>query len=278
MWLFNSNKIWITSDEFDELFKYASYDGHCGMSLGPNIKTEYMISYNIQEFNDGYKHIMLKGEDFWIMLYKDKDNKVYSYFDKEKFPPAQDKWTIAKSKKQHEIIKKVIDGWTKYLKNEVEKEQKKIKNRPKFKSPKSASETVEQIVKGASIMDIDSVYIMWIDWEQDEKSIIDYVNKFFINGCINYIVESNGDITVEKANKRFFIKHIGDCSDIDKTLIAIQKCIEMDYQVLYLKESDGDTLAFTVLTYKEWENIKKKYIDKINRYFEPIKDDIKLFS
>ena len=60
MWLFNSNKIWITLDEFDELFKYASYDGHCGMSLGPNI------------------------------------------IDKEKFPPAQDKWTIAKNKKQYE--------------------------------------------------------------------------------------------------------------------------------------------------------------------------------
>ena len=278
MWLFNSNKTEITSEEFDELFKYASYDGRCGMSVGPKVKTEYLNMYVIEEFKDGYKHIMFKCKDFWIMLYKDKDNIVHSYYDNLLIRPAKDKWTVAKNQKQYEIIKKVIGEWTEYLKSEVEKELKKIKKRPKFKKPKSSLEVVEQIIKGASIMDIDSAYIMWIDWKDDEKTIVEHFNNYFVNACINYNDAGNGDITIVKDEKEFSIKHSGNCSDIDKTLIAIQKCIENDYQVLYLIESDGDTLAFTVLTNDEWENIKKKYINEIEKYFKPITDDIKIFS
>lgn len=274
---FKRNNDEITEVEFDEFFKYASLNGTAGIMLPPKLQNEYMISYDVKNYNDGSKEVRFRGNRLWIKLFKAKDGKIQAYFDNVKYPPANDKWTIAKKQCQYEIIRKVMSEWTEFCRNKVEKSKKSNKNKPKFNSPKSAFELAEQIANGASILDIDSLYIMWIDWKQDEKSIIDYMNKYFVNDSINYIFDNSGDISLVKEKNKFTIKHIGDSSDIDRTLIAIQKYLEINYQILFLKESDGDTLAFTVLTNKEWERIKEKHTNEINKYFEQIKDDIKIF-
>lgn len=128
--------------------------------------------------------------------------------------------------------------------------------------------------------------LVWIDWREDDESIIEYFNeKLLLEDniqfeCVEIEKERGIDIILKKDGSVEKIPYEDDFADRDTTLKSIQNYVSPKYQVRWYMDSLGsDTLAFCIKLSLEWENLEKEFgVEKVRYYFEPIDNDLVMFE
>ena len=144
---------------------------------------------------------------------------------------------------------------------------------------------MEKIDKYLSSETYDDFYILgndivfWVDWKESDDAIIEYCEK-----CLNTTllsaemkqVSDDLELTITYENKTYTEKIV----DRDRTIIALNEIIKPKYEIRFCKVSEGsDTLAFLPLASQQWKQLIDQYgAQKINRCFEPINEDSKMFN
>ena len=129
----------------------------------------------------------------------------------------------------------------------------------------------------------DSEAIIWIDWREDDKDVVNYFNDM-IDEPIDIQTVSNGkpygdDIVLKKGDKELQIPY-GDEKNRDVTIKYFNDFVKPDYETRWFIESLGDdTLGFTVLSGAEWAKLEDEFgADTVRYYFEPTNLESNMFN
>ena len=136
-------------------------------------------------------------------------------------------------------------------------------------------------------MDLNELFdleaIIWIDWREDDKDVVNYFNDM-IDEPIDIQTVSNGkpygdDIVLKKGDKELQIPY-GDEKNRDVTIKYFNDFVKPDYETRWFIESLGDdTLGFTVLSGAEWAKLEDEFgADTVRYYFEPINLESNMFN
>lgn len=132
----------------------------------------------------------------------------------------------------------------------------------------------------------DSPKLVWIDWREEDDSIINYVEKVIqsgkLKGKIKDVDNKMGyEIIIEWKGEEHTIHYPNEeGSDRDTTIKTLNKIIEPEYEIrLFMESLGGDTLAFVPLSKKEWEELEKDFgEERVNYYFSKIDESSKMFD
>lgn len=131
-----------------------------------------------------------------------------------------------------------------------------------------------------------STKLIWIDWREEDDSIINYVEKVIQS---KKLIGKNEDadnkmgfnIIIEWKGKDYKISYPNEeGSDRDTTIKTLNKIIQPEYEIRLFMESLGsDTLSFVPLAKEEWEELEKEFgVEKVNYYFSKIDENSNIFD
>ena len=132
----------------------------------------------------------------------------------------------------------------------------------------------------------DSDVLIWVDWGDFDKSIIEYFNARLPKEdkiqfeCVNIKKERGIDIILKKDGTSTIIPYADDCTDRDTTLKSIQQHIYPKYQIRWYMDSLGsDTLAFCIGLTSQWKQLEQEFgVENVAYYFAPIQTNSVMFE
>ena len=134
------------------------------------------------------------------------------------------------------------------------------------------SETVEALFE-----DYDSIF--WVDWREDDAILPEYCDSILKTGELK--AETAGEkIFVIYKDKRLEVPLTISAKDRHITLLAINKAIQEDFEIRFLRASDGsDTLAFAPLSNGDWEKLETQHgKEAVDLAFMRLDDSYNVFT
>lgn len=143
---------------------------------------------------------------------------------------------------------------------------------------------VSEFLKDAESEEIfESEVVVWIDWREEDESIVKYFNDK-IGNKISLQLENNGkdygdDIVLTYKENTTKIPY-QDEMDRDTTIKWLNEIIKDDFSIrLFTSTIGSDTLGFVLLKNDEWSALEKEVgQNKLEHYFAPINLDSEIFN
>ena len=120
--------------------------------------------------------------------------------------------------------------------------------------------------------------VFWIDWREADDDIItmaaDALGIQELSG-----VWEDGKLYVSYKQQKTLVPLEFKPGEQDTTLLAINQAISADYEIRYIKASEGgDNIAFMALDTGTWKNLESTFGTKVNDAFMNLTSGSALFS
>ena len=113
--------------------------------------------------------------------------------------------------------------------------------------------------------------LIWIDWREEDESVINYFNSEIGNlievDFINNNKKYGDDIKLKYRAKEIVVPYM-DNMDRDTTIKYFNEIIKEDFEIRWFVESLGDdTLAFYILPNNLWSSLENEFSKEVVDYY-----------
>ena len=133
-----------------------------------------------------------------------------------------------------------------------------------------------------SLFDNEHVGVFWVDWREADDDIIRMTADALGIQELTCEGEDEGEdekLYVSYKKQRTLVPLEFEPGEQDKTLFALNQAIFPDYEIRYIKASEGgDTIAFMALDIDTWRNLESTFGTKVDDAFMRLTNGSSLFS
>ena len=124
--------------------------------------------------------------------------------------------------------------------------------------------------------DADGVF--WVDWREEDAQIVALCAKSMNDRLLTAERDGEG-LVIDYRGKSVKVAPGAKGDERDLTLLALNKVLKPQYEIRYVRASDGgDTAAFMSLPASQWKGFEKQFGDRVAAAFAKLGKDTPIFD
>jgi len=122
----------------------------------------------------------------------------------------------------------------------------------------------------------DENMVFWVDWGEEDDAIIEYCESLINTGALrgDLVDVDNGagfELYINYREKRMKVPLVIGPEDRHITILTLNAILRPEYEIRYcIDSSDSDSAAFLPLSSAVWNELEKRYGNRVNkRFYKP---------